>query len=359
MAVRRSHSTVVVTIVTISLMMAASGFAVGVALSDSDSQVLNAAQESVEALVPVTERSLADSVVVSGIGVPGNAVTVLAQQRQNVARLVVTEAPYASGEEVANGSPVVVVSGRPVLLLKIDSTPYRNLHLGDSGDDVVALRKALELLGHETGDSGTFNTALSAALESLYADHGFTAPSYEGSIFFDLTEFVTFTEGDPVVVDVVGTNSVVVEDDVLVTLRTGANTVVARADLVDAQAFPVGAEVSVQGDEGSVEGTVVAVSEFKEASTDLLAGVDVEVAVSDGAMVSAGTPYTLSVSGETITGATVPLSALRERAGEYYVLREDESVRSEVAVAVVASSEGYAFLASNGDVSVGDLVVVE
>ena len=40
------------------------------------------------------------------------------------------------------------------------------------------------------------------------------------------------------------------------------------------------------------------------------------------------------------------------------MLRSDGSERAEVAVTVVASSEGYAFLASDEAIKLGDLVVV-
>ena len=317
MATRGSNSAAFIAVLAISLITAVSGFVLGRALSDSDAQILSSAQEPVEALVPVEERSLAESVVISGVGTPGDAVTVVAQDRRDVSRLVVTRVFHDPGDVVPSGSPVVTLSGRPIFVLKMELTPYRNLHLGDTGDDVIALRDALEHIGHQIDDSDGFDQSVVEALEAVYLEHGFAAPSLDGSVFFDLTEFATYSEGDPVLVEAAEENSVVSEGDVLVTLRTRANTVVARADLVDAQAFSIGAEVAVQGNDRSVDGTVVGLSEFKDATADLLAGIDVEVAVGNGAVVDAGTPYTVAASSDVRSGATVPLSALRERAGEY------------------------------------------
>lgn len=86
---------------------------------------------------------------------------------------VVTRVPPAVGSEVAEGSVLLGVSGRPVFVLRGDVPVYRSLKPGMSGADVAQLQAALVRLGFAPDTSGVFGEATKAALSKFYAAAGF------------------------------------------------------------------------------------------------------------------------------------------------------------------------------------------
>ena len=86
---------------------------------------------------------------------------------------VVTRVPPSVGSEVAEGSVLLGVSGRPVFVLRGGVPVYRSLKPGMSGADVAQLQAALVRLGFRPETSGVFGEATKVAVSKFYAQAGF------------------------------------------------------------------------------------------------------------------------------------------------------------------------------------------
>ncbi|UCN15017.1 hypothetical protein LFM56_01415 [Cellulomonas iranensis] len=86
---------------------------------------------------------------------------------------VVTAAPRSTGDVAEWCSPVVEVSGRPVLVLHGDIPPHRDLTVGDTGADVRRLQSALRECGQHVTVDGSFGQATAAALTQVYRRAGY------------------------------------------------------------------------------------------------------------------------------------------------------------------------------------------
>ncbi|MDR1118769.1 MAG: hypothetical protein LBL01_05680 [Bifidobacteriaceae bacterium] len=92
---------------------------------------------------------------------------------------IVTKVPEAGSTHKA-GEPLLEIEGNPVFLLHGAIPLWRDLAPGVSGIDVDALRGALTELGYTAGDTAPatpYDGALAAAVDQLYADAGYPAPS--------------------------------------------------------------------------------------------------------------------------------------------------------------------------------------
>ncbi len=87
---------------------------------------------------------------------------------------VVTGISVATGDEVGEGTRLVEVSGRPVIVLQGDVPVYRSLKPGMAGADVAQLQAALTRLGCDTAaDAGSYGEATKACVAKLYNDAGY------------------------------------------------------------------------------------------------------------------------------------------------------------------------------------------
>ncbi|MDH3397132.1 MAG: hypothetical protein OEM81_04785, partial [Acidimicrobiia bacterium] len=91
----------------------------------------------------------------------------------NPTTLVVTAAPEV-GDEVVEGSTLIEVAGRPVMVLQGDIPVYRDLRPGAEGVDVLQLEEALARLGFsmETPD-GVWDDETAAAIDTWYTAAGY------------------------------------------------------------------------------------------------------------------------------------------------------------------------------------------
>ena len=124
-------------------------------------------------VAPVEQRTLTSDVVVRGTvryGAP-RAVT-LATSGLKKAQDIVTAAP-AKGADLAEGSVVMAVSGRPVFVLRGDRPGYRDLGPGANGADVEQLEQALLRRGYDPGPvDGEYDGRTGAAVSAMYAAAG-------------------------------------------------------------------------------------------------------------------------------------------------------------------------------------------
>ena len=86
---------------------------------------------------------------------------------------VVTAMPKKLGDPVAEGEPVLEVSGRPVIALQSPVPLYRDILPGSSGADVKALQESLRRLGLDPSTGSTFDGRTQGAVEDLYERLGY------------------------------------------------------------------------------------------------------------------------------------------------------------------------------------------
>jgi hypothetical protein len=92
---------------------------------------------------------------------------------------IVTKIPEAGSTHKA-GEALMEIEGNPVFLLYGSIPLWRDVSAGMSGIDVDTLRAALADLGYSAGDTAPatpYDSALAGAVDALYADNGYPAPS--------------------------------------------------------------------------------------------------------------------------------------------------------------------------------------
>lgn len=79
----------------------------------------------------------------------------------------ITDSRCKTGGTVKSGEVLASVQGAPVIALATSVPFYRSLVIGDSGEDVAALKTALESLGHLKGESVSSNKLDRVTLDAL------------------------------------------------------------------------------------------------------------------------------------------------------------------------------------------------
>jgi peptidoglycan hydrolase-like protein with peptidoglycan-binding domain len=64
------------------------------------------------------------------------------------------------------------VDARPIVALAAPIPLFRDLRLGDEGEDVSALRQALRYLGFDVDAAGSYNQAVANAVKQLQRTTG-------------------------------------------------------------------------------------------------------------------------------------------------------------------------------------------
>lgn len=131
-----------------------------------------AAPEASWVTAPVERRVLSATVIQRGDVIAEVSVSVEAPTSVE-APAVMTKAPPAVGDEVAEGAVVVEVSGRPVFVIEGSSQMYRSLRPGMAGDDVAQLQAFLARMGFEPDGDGTFGEATKTAVDAWYRNAGY------------------------------------------------------------------------------------------------------------------------------------------------------------------------------------------
>jgi len=281
-------------------------------------------------------------------------------------REVVSGKVHKVGDTIHYGDVVAEVSGRPVFAVPASLPLYRDISGDDTGSDVAGLQKMLAGAGLYKGAAdGKPGAATLQAIAKLYTRAGYGAPDPVGLLVGDTApvpaDGLKVASAAPV-------GSEISPDSPLLTVVAAPAVITARADMLQAQGFPLGAEVSVQiGSATPVPSKVLSVGDFQDGSLGVSPGYDVTISLPDGvdAAAAAQEPVVVSESADIPTGSAVPLSAIRRDAnGATYVDlppaadgATDSPVR-HVSVTVLSQSSGYAIIQENPDLPTGAAVVV-
>lgn len=84
----------------------------------------------------------------------------------------VTSSACAAGRSIASGSELARVDGQPVIALASRVPLWRNLAVGDSGEDVAALQTELRRLGASVPTAGRVDAATATAVRKFATDRG-------------------------------------------------------------------------------------------------------------------------------------------------------------------------------------------
>lgn len=301
---------------------------------------------------------------------------------------VVTKVPVSAGDSVPFCRVLIEVSDRPVLALPGDIAPFRDIGVGDKGEDVRRLQQALRDCGYSLAADGSFGAVTAAAVSALYRDSGYSVPTREveaepqsstvpadgeaaestepappeppkREVVVPISEIV-FLENPSWVVSVVALSATVGEEP-LVEISSGGlhATVSFTAAQRNALTGDETLVLTLEGEQQEFDLPELPIAPtFDEAgeptfpvSITLPDDVSREVA---GTEVS----WTITVGSEEEYPLVVPVTALHAAANgseTVHVLRGDGAI-DVVVVTQIASGGGY--VAVEGDLAVGDAVVV-
>ncbi len=362
------------TVVCVLLMVLAFAFGTHVRSPWADA-VANARQGTMATAVVATASVSVPTPTVTGVLSTGSVVDVVASSAAEARRLVVTARRAVADDVMRSGDVLSVVSGRPMIVLSLPFPLYRDLHLGDAGDDVRAVQEALAGLGHYDGPlDGQFGTATGRAVTGLYTEAGEEPPATpadavaalnaaadalsqaraaaaqdpgepgseqavtaaeralhdarrDAGPWLPMAEIVAIPRSTATVAGSASVGTVLTLDMTVASLRVGEPEVTARVSVAEAPVFRQGTEVVIAfvGDADlGVRGIVDEVGEFRQGSDDgsIVPGYDVRITLSesppwlDGSTVSVAP----AVTGAEETGLLVPFVAVREDVDGAYVV---------------------------------------
>ncbi|MFV0406555.1 MAG: hypothetical protein ACK5LN_07005 [Propioniciclava sp.] len=272
---------------------------------------------------------------------------------------VVTRVPSTPASSLAAGDVIAEVSGRPILAIPAEVPLYRDIHVGDRGNDVRLLEELLRDRGalNEAPNSVATDATRDAVSQILEAA-GFRDVAPE--VVLPLEQSAVVPDGSAVAL-LAPVGTVLDESHPLVTVETHAPMIKGRADLLQAEHLPPKADVTVTTPRGdSAVGVVATVSDFLEASPDAPAGYDVSVPLPADLDLSPGDSVVLTVKPGGARLPAVPMTAIRHEGAQTYVNRihdQKPDVLERVSVTVLSQAEGYAVLAE-GPLSEGDEILV-
>lgn len=144
------------------------------ATAQSPEQAAAAASEPTPSWItaPVERRVLSATVVQRG-DVRAQSSTSIIVPSSVEGDPVVTQIVVSAGAEVADGSRVIEISGRPVFVLEGSVPVYRTLRPGMNGDDVQQLQDALTRFGFAADSNGVFGELTKQGIADFYAQAGY------------------------------------------------------------------------------------------------------------------------------------------------------------------------------------------
>lgn len=334
--------------------------AAGAFIVDRPTEPTVAAASRRDVFVPVERGRLTSHVVTRGNVVLRHPVVLLAGVPAPDRDPVLTQVQPV-GTTVVEGMVAFGLAGRPVIALSGAIPAYRDLALGDSGNDVADLQRSLARLRLYRGRvDGVYTADTAAAVAQLYASRGFAppaaAPPEAGATPFVRREFVVLKTLPATVQAVSASVGQSLKPDTAVMTLSAEGALVEVPFLDEGFARFAGRKAEVFLDQGGppVLGTVDGEGADAEGARTLL--VSGPIPVGD---VGKNVKVVLIVSEAPEETLLVPLAALVNGAdGRAYVHKRDGAAMVPVEVSVLDESDGAAAIrpAADDDLRLGDQI---
>lgn len=250
---------------------------------------------------------------------------------------VLTMVDCVVGDSWASGSSTVAVDGARLMLLSGNEPWYRDLTLGDEGEDVMNLQRALNRLSGEVTVSGRFDAATRAAWKKIAAKA--QVPAKDG--VFRLSEIVWLPEDEVAITQCpLAAGQDIADGAAIATAGSGSAAVsfAAPADLFDGvRTLSVGATtVKLDKDLGLIA---------SEDAKAVLSTVEVAAAIAQGDGEAVQVSGALRLASPIAVYAVPPSAVLRDASARVCVL----SAGSPVAAEVVSSGLGLTYVRLEDD----------
>lgn len=250
---------------------------------------------------------------------------------------VLTAVECVVGGTWSSGSSTVAVDGAALMLLSGEQPWHRDLELGDEGEDVMNLQRALDHLGGEVALSGRYDAATHAAWKKVAAKA--QVPVEDG--VFRLGEIVWLPEDEVAITECPLTAGQDIADGAAIATAGSGSAAVsfsAPADLFDGVRILTVGATTVELDEslGLVTANDIAA---------VLSTVEVTAAIAQGEGEAVQVSGALRLASPIAVYAVPPSAVLRDASARVCVL----SGGLPVAVEVVSSALGLTYVRLEDD----------
>lgn len=371
--------------IIIMLLMTATFFA-GRLFQPPELKSIEASGQDVDVWAAVEERVVDDRATYSGVVKQGDIQNVLVNSA--IQPEIIVKQTLAVGANAGAGSLVGVVSGAPYFFLSGPLPLFRDLRINDSGDDVLALQKSLNLIGYSNEAGGIVDWTTVSALESLFGDVGYSLPRIEKVVsandatddasekskkttnvisteaVIPYRQFLALPANGGVVVGSAVVGAALSADTPIVSIQTSSSFVEFIADVAQVDKLKVGDSLYVRSASTEILSKISEIGEFQQGKDGSRSGRPVRLVPTDTAELAKwpiNQGVTVLGSGTSEQGLAVPLPAIRQDAGGVYILKKSVSTDGSisairVSVSIVRSGSGYAVV--SGAVYKGEQVRV-
>lgn len=273
---------------------------------------------------------------------------------------VVTRMDASAGEYSRYGMLLGVASGLAYIGLPGPLPLYRDLALGDEGEDVLHLQRSLQTLGYAIDANGVVDRATLDANADIFAAIDRPLAS---TTMIPHRQLLELPGTDHEITEVAGVGTRIDADHPLMRLAITSRTITFRADPVAVERLSPGAVLTVNWSAGTLQGAVADIGAYDDGTSDgRTPGRDVTVTITESMPHDLGVGMTVTVlsEGTAEDSLAVPITALRQDDDGDFVLVSDTSDMAveprRVGVTVLHSGDGWAAVA--GELSAGEKVVV-
>ena len=309
----------------------------------------------------VEERTVSEGLAIAGTTKAGETAPISARTNGEPVLVYQNQKP---GNVLKAGDFIGIIGADPVFVLDGPLPLYRDLHLGDNGDDVLAFQKALNSAGYATAQSGTVTEDTLDAVTRLHRAHLTGVPS-EGVTSIARNNYAILPGGSHTVTAVAAVGQLISDGNPIASVETSEPYVESSVELSVANKVKAGDRVSLRTSTGSVEGTITSIGELQNDPSKGVAK-SVRFSADDSCKLTPGQSASITSKGNTSTTLAVPTTAVRQDSQGTYVLVEkggsststskDAPATERVNVEVLRTAGGYA--AINANLSTGQKVLV-
>lgn len=265
----------------------------------------------------VEERTVSEGLAVAGTTKAGETAPISARTNGEPVLVYQNQKP---GNVLKAGDFIGIIGADPVFVLEGPLPLYRDLNLGDNGDDVLAFQKALNSAGYATAQSGTVTEDTLDAVTRLHRAHLTGVPS-EGLTSIARNNYAILPGGSHTVTAVAAVGQLISDGNPIASVETSEPYVESSVELSVANKLKVGDRVSLRTSTGSVEGTITSIGELQN-DPSKGAAKSVRFSADDPSKLTPGQSASITSKGNTSTTLAVPTTAVRQDSQGTYVLVE-------------------------------------